>query len=398
MTALLTGIANWFTVILGMRDDSRYGRFLRRAVGSCFAFLMLLLAIAAGWDFCRTACYRLALDWRSDDSYYNTQYISRSVTYYTYYDEGGYLKTSDGKKTITDIKWIAKPLGMDSLICYSDGKKRGYFNMFTGKPVIEPQYDHAWIFSDGLASVDDDGWIKFIDASGKVVIDPKIPYIPGTDGYVFHNDRCIIHNDRRDRFGMIDKQGKWVLKPEYFSIYPSGKYWVIPEYFSIYPSGKYWVIDNGIGKSVLDSTLNTVIPFTKGRVWVCDEYICVTLSSHIMQRYNLNGELINDFYINDVSRLTYESDELRYTTSRNYNEEGTLTSETEDAEPQSVEKMAKCRRYEAESGWYGLMTADGKVITPPSYSEIKAIGYDTYLCKDNDEDGVILNGKGERIR
>lgn len=117
-----------------------------------------------------------------------------------------------------------------------------------------------------------------------------------------------------------------------------------------------------------------------------------------MQRYNLNGELINDFYINDVSRLTYESDELRYTTSKNYNEDGTLTSETEDAEPQPVEKMAKCRRYEAESGWYGLMTADGKVITPPSYSEIKAISYDTYLCKDNDEDGVILNGKGEKIR
>ena len=76
-------------------------------------------------------------------------------------DRERFLKTSDGKKTITGIKWIAKPLGMDSLICYSDGKKRGYFNMFTGKPVIEPKYDHAWIFSDGLASVDDGGWIKF---------------------------------------------------------------------------------------------------------------------------------------------------------------------------------------------------------------------------------------------
>ena len=43
------------------------------------------------------------------------------------------------------------------------------------------------------------------------------------------------------------------------------------------------------------------------------------------------------------------------------------------------------------------MTADGKVITPPSYCSIQAIGYDMYLCKDNDEDGVILNGKGQRI-
>ena len=148
LTALLAGIANWFTVILGMRDDSKYGKILRRTVGSCFAFLMLLLAIAAGWDFCRTACYRLKVNKHFDDSYYDTQYISRNVTYYTYYDEDGFLKTADGKKTITGIKWIAKPLGMDSLICYSDGKKRGYFNMFTGKPVIEPKYSHAWIFSD----------------------------------------------------------------------------------------------------------------------------------------------------------------------------------------------------------------------------------------------------------
>ncbi len=201
--------------ILGMRDDSKYGKILRRTVGSCFAFLMLLLAIAAGWDFCRTACYRLEVNKHFDGSYYDTQYISRNVTYYTYYDEDGFLKTADGKKTITGIRWIAKPLGMDSLICYSDGKKRGYFNMFTGKPVIEPKYSHAWIFSDGLALVDDG--IKFIDASGKVVIDPQIPYIPGAEGYVFHKNRCIVHNERRDRFGLLDKQGKWVLQPEYFS-------------------------------------------------------------------------------------------------------------------------------------------------------------------------------------
>ena len=37
LTALLVGIANWFTVILGMRDDSKYGKILRRTVGSCFA-------------------------------------------------------------------------------------------------------------------------------------------------------------------------------------------------------------------------------------------------------------------------------------------------------------------------------------------------------------------------
>lgn len=89
--------------------------------------------------------------------------------FYIKYGEDGFVKTVDGETTITGIKWIAKPLGMDSLVCYSDGEKRGYFNKFTGQPVIKPQYDHAWVFSDGLAAVDDDGWIKFIDATGKVV-------------------------------------------------------------------------------------------------------------------------------------------------------------------------------------------------------------------------------------
>ena len=384
LTAILAGIANWLTVILGMRDDSKYGKFLRRVVGSCFAFLMMLLAIAAGWSLWQEVYYQLKRNNNhSDDSYYDTQYISRSVTYYTYYDTDGYLKTSDGKKTLTGIKWIAKPLGMDSLVCYSDGEKRGFFNMYTGKPVIEPKYSHAWIFSDGLAAVDDDGWIKFIDASGKVVIDPKIPYIPGAEGYVFHNDHCIVHNERRDRFGLLDKQGKWVLKPEYVSIESSNN---------------LWLVDNGEGRSVLDSAMNTVIPFIKGQIWILDDCISVTLSNHVIQRYNYSGEIINDFYISDVNLMTYESDELRYFTSKKYNDEGTLTSETEDTTPLPVEKMAKCRRYETEFGWYGLMTADGKVITPPSYCSIKAIGYDLYLCKDNDEDGVILNGKGERIQ
>ena len=116
-----------------------------------------------------------------------------------------------------------------------------------------------------------------------------------------------------------------------------------------------------------------------------------------MQRYNFSGELIEDFYISDISLLTYESDELRYTTTKNYSEEGVLTSETEEPEPSPVLKVAKCRSYEAENGWYGLMTLDGRIVTPPSYESIKAIGYDLYLCKDNYDDGVVLNGRGEQL-
>ena len=383
LTTLIVGIANWFTVILGMQDDSKYGKFLRRIVGSCFTFLVLLFTVGVLITICMSVYDALPTEVKYGDRYFNSQYISRNVTFYSRnYETDGYIKTAGGKKTIRKVEWIAKPLGWDSLVCYSDGKMRGYFNMFTGEPVIKPKYRHAWVFSDGLASVDDNGWIKFIDATGKVVIDPKINYMPGAQGYVFHNNHCVVNDKRRDRYGMIDKEGNWVLKPEYFSIEIDRD---------------FWIVDNGEEKCVLDNELNTIIPFLKGNIRIRDEYISVTLSNHIIQRYNHSGEIINDFYINDVSYMTYDSDELRYSSSKTYNENGELVGEKENIDPFPVEKMSKCWCYEAEEGWYGLMTTDGKAITPPSYRNIRAIGYDMYLCKDNCGEGVILNGKGEKI-
>ena len=190
LTGILASIAKWFTVILGMRDDSKYGKFIRRVVGTCFATLMLLLTVATIWIFGQTICHRLNLEWGSSNYIptYSNESLSRNLWYHSDDNNKGYVFDRDGKKLIKNINWISKPLGNDSLVCYSTGKKRGYFNMFTGEVVVRPKYAHAWVFSDGLASVDDDGWIKFIDQSGKIVLDPKIPYRAGKDGYVFHND------------------------------------------------------------------------------------------------------------------------------------------------------------------------------------------------------------------
>lgn len=385
LTGILVGVANWFTVVLGMKDESKYGRLVRRVVATCFALIMIMLASATIYAIGKAFYEELPCNVRYGDDYYDSQYISHNVTYYnkTYWDEEGYIKTRDGKKAIKGIYWIAKPLGRDSLVCYSDGKKRGYFNMFTGKPVIKPQYDHAWIFSEGLASVDDNGWIKFIDTTGKVVIDLRIPYTSGAEGYVFHNSHCAVHNNRRDRIGLIDKQGNWILKPEYFSIEPKDT---------------FWIVSNGREKSVITDNMETVIPFMAGSFWIYEGVIFATMADHSIRRYTLKGELIEDFYINSIDYLTYEKPELRYVKTRNYDGEGHLVSETDDANTYHVQATAKCKRYEAETGWYGLMTSEGKIITPPSYSNIIAVDYDMYLCKDNSEDGVLLNGKGQRVR
>lgn len=70
----------------------------------------------------------------------------------------------------------------------------------------------------------------------------------------------------------------------------------------------------------------------------------------------------------------------------------------EEAKPTPYQKTANCKKYEAELGWYGLMSRSGKVITPPRYCDITAIGYDLYLCKTDDIRGEVLNGKGVRVR
>ena len=90
--------------------------------------------------------------------------------------------------------------------------------------------------------------------------------------------------------------------------------------------------------------------------------------------------------------------EIRYYSTKTYDDEGNLSSETENSEATTGSGVAHCRRYQAEYNWYGLMTQDGHVLTPPSYSDISAIGSDLYLCKTDCEHGFILNGKGQRVR
>lgn len=387
LTGILSGVANWFTTILGMRDDSKYGRFLRRAVGTCFAVIMAVVAAVFVIELVETACRKFGIERDTRSSYsYDYQYISRNVRYYPdEYGQDGYLMDGNGKKTLKHIDWIAKPLGYDSLVCYSDGEKRGYFSMYTGQTIVKPTYGHAWVFSEGLAAVEEGGKIKFIDQAGKVVIDKQLPFFNGADGYVFHDGYCIVHNDRRDLFGLIDHKGDWVLQPKYFSIKNCDS---------------LWIVNDGRQEAVLDSKMREVLPLAEADYKFSGDGILAAMPDHTLRGYNRQGELVEDFYIQSIDKLTYQSDQQ--TTPQQpqfiYDEEGDIIGETDDEEPAYIEEIASVRRYEAASGWYGLMSSEGKIITPPSYTEISAIARDTYLCTTADGARIVLNGQGERVK
>lgn len=384
LTGIIAATAEWFTVILGMKDESKYGKFVRRVVGGCFAFIMFVFACSAANALYEYISRRIVLVSEMNSSYYNQQYLSRNVTYYSRaYEKDGYVATRDGKKTVKGIHWIAKPLGNDSLVCYSNGDARGYFNMLTGDIAIKPQYKHAWVFSDGLASVDDNGWIKFVDVKGNVAIDPKISYIAGAEGYVFHGGHCVLHSDRRDKFGMIDKHGNWVMEAIYDRIQPVDT---------------FWIASKGGKQCVLNGKLEVVLPFIDADLWVSSNKITAEMADHTLRNYDLEGNLVDAFLISGVVNIVYESGELRYLQTGEVDDEGNDIVEEENTYPIPVYKTARCKRYEAASGWYGLMSPDGKVLTEPVYREITAIGYDLYLCKKDSMCGDVLNGKGQKTK
>ena len=44
------------------------------------------------------------------------------------------------------------------------------------------------------------------------------------------------------------------------------------------------------------------------------------------------------------------------------------------------------------------MTADGHMVTLPEYDCIEAVGLDTYICTISNDDKVVLNGEGKKVR
>lgn len=375
--AVFTALVDWVATLFGMNDNSKYSRRLRRIVSTAFtvtvtAFAVVLLIKLASSLYEDFAC-------NSDDDGYLSEQLSDDIAYYEhYYDNNGYLLNAKGKKVLEEVAWIAKPLDGDSLVCYSDGELRGYFHRRDGRMVIKPTYRHAWIFSDGRAAVESGGRVKFIDTTGQVVIDHNFTYDISVDGYVFHNGHCAVTDSTGHHMGLIDRNGNWILQPVYRNIIPVDTFWLAS-------------LDNR--QTVLTFSLDTVIPLTEAEFEIRDTAIFATFADHTKSTYSLQGELITANQIYDIDQLMYETREVVYP-ERIKDDEDYYSSD----EPYFRKAAASCLRYEADYGWYGLMTLDGKPLTPPSYVNIEAIDKDLFLCETTHGHGVLLNSRGQRVQ
>lgn len=386
--SVFTAIVDWVAALFGMKDNSKYGRVLRRVVGTAFALVVIVWALASMVRYGRSLCWNIdnVFDFGDDYTYFSEQ-LSEDISFYEgYWGHYGYLKNAKGKKVLKHISRISKPVEGDSLVFFSDGEKRGYFHMRDGRLVVKPTYEHAWIFSDGLAAVEVNGRIKFIDTDGKVAIDRGFKYDANDGGYVFHEGHCAVNDSTGKHMGLIDRNGNWVLPPVYRNIYPIDT---------------FWLVRNDDEQAIITFGMDTLFPMTKAQLEIGDTAIFVTFANHTQSIYTLRGELMTANMIRDVDQLMYETDEIVYPEQRMETPyENDLVEYVyidDDNEPYARKAVASCRRYEAECGWYGLMAPDGKMITPPSYYNIEAIAKDLYLCETRFGYGVVLNSKGQRV-
>ena len=382
-TVMWSGVCQalgWFFGLFGYKRDFNFAKCVWGLFATSTTIVMTTFAVMILYHIGEEVYDRYFRPHYCGEYCDYAEYVYHDIYFHNTEDGKGYIYNKrTGEKLISDIAWIAKPLGRDSLVCYSDGKKRGYFSKNTGKVIIEPKYDHAWIFSEGLASIEENGYVKFIDATGKVVIDKKMAYFADMEGCVFHGDYCVVEANDNEYYGLMDKTGKMVLPLEYTYISPSC-------------DSKLWYVSKGDVTGLLDNDMKPVIPFMECSIHISDNKITVTMPDHTIRKYDMQGQLINDFYIVNVRMLEYQKDEIVYTKS---NDDDIEDDESDYYHPNATARM---RAYVAGDGYEGLMNADGRIVTMPIYKEISAIGYDLYLCEVNDCDHVVINGKGEVVK
>lgn len=361
----------WVIGLFGFSDSSKFWKVVKRIFAFCATFVLVVYCCAILYGI-----YDDCIQPRISRNIYSEHFISNHISVQRrYYTDKVRVYDTDKKKVLyKDIEWVATSDDKDSLAVLARNDRRGYINRFTGELVIPEIYTRAWVFSEGLAAVEKDGRLIFIDHEGKVVIDKGFQVYYNNPRYAFKNGYCMIQNSETGRMGLIDKSGNWALNPEYDNLFNNEGFWQVEK-------------DGRTG--LLTADLDEMFPIENTDITINDGVIEVRHADHIARRYDYDGRLLVDFVIDEVENILYETTELR----QNMDEEDYY-----EEFDNKVYAVADCQRYTVRDGqgseYCGLVNRKGVIVTKPVYYSIQAIGKGLYLCQP---DGVILNNDGKRV-
>jgi hypothetical protein len=277
------------------------------------------------------------------------------------------LKTKE--YTTPKIDWVSSVPENDSSTVYAIENKRGFLNVKNGEIIIDADsnnYSNAWVFSEGLAAVVRNGKIGFINAKNEIVIPFKYCYFDKYNaydfGYLFHNDCCVITNEK-GKFGLINKKGEWILNPIYDKIL-------------LLQKNGYRLVVNKEKYGVIDSNNNIVYPTEY-------DYIDIVSNGFVLAKEGKMWQI--DFSGKVTKPFMYEmSEEILF-----------VSGYTEDEYP--IYTNSDYAKYEI-LGLYGILnTITGKPITPAKYYDVSILSKNIFEVQDKESGNWYLLDKNGNI-
>ena len=287
----------------------------------------------------------------------------------------GWIRTNDRheKLVMKDVAWIAGVDDEDSLLCFASKGYRGYLNRNTCKVTIPAdRYIHAWLFSEGLAAVvEKDSTLKFVNRDGEVIIDKGLHLytLPTSHGFLFKNGYCQMMASNK-QWGLINKQGLWVVLPEYDEILHTNK--------------DCWIAVKDGKQGLLNDSLRLVLKPEYLEVYVTETGIEVTNPDYSMQLLDMQGKVLEPFLCSSIHQLSYPTKII-------------------DEELNEFElELSPYKAYQTtfSPSRMGLLRPDGQPLTPPIYTSIEAVNGEIFKCEINDDthSSVFINKKGQVIK
>lgn len=358
--------------------------WLKKSFNVTWKTAIVVIAILFTLNF--FGCYWSKVRGRFSDSTYVKCELSPTIVVKYDFSKGTYCTFNKvTEKVVTpDLKWISDTPMRDLLTVYCDmHDQRGFINVITGKIEIPAQYRRAWVFSEGLAAVvcDDDS-LRFINHKNEKVMDIAFEYNHNED-YVFRNGYCVMANDPQygeysDRYGVIDREGQWVLPQEYYSI------------GEMEGTGYYRIrvrAGERVFSGMTDKDFNIMFEPRYNSISFYDDWKSVFISENGTKRQvSLDGRIIEPFVIDETS-------ELRYDLPGNvrYSDEG-----CEIPRECVSEKYIKF----LVDGYCGVMDRrSGRVILPALYHDVAMVSENLFsVTIDSDGESLLFDGFGRQIK
>lgn len=357
VSVLLGGIGQFFRNIFSWKNKTLFWRVICATITVCVVIATAIL------------CHAYYLENNQESYWVRREPISSRLQFMKEEDRnrpGWIADKNTGQHILDNIEWVAVSADEDSLAVFSRNGKRGYLNRYSGKIAIQPRFDSAWVFSNGLAAVAEGDSVYFIDHSGKRAIDKSFVRKP-RNAYLFHGDYCLM-NDSTDMLGLIDRNGEWALAPEYDWILPAThNYWRMRR--GDKETGLWYAFDNHaqpvdtLGVQQLDITAELGVIYT--------------LPNHLTTIIDFDGNRHNDFLCHDIEPLYYDSDQR-------------------DSTGSFISAPATLYRYRMPDGYEGLCRRNGELVTDPVYWMVESVGKDLYHCTYKDTGcGVLIDSNGK---